>query len=399
MKVGIYNRYWATMGGGEKHVGTIAEILLAEGHQVDLIRVGPVDEAEFSSRMNLNLAGAHWAEWPGSSCSELAPRSAGYDVFINSTYCSSMVPQARKSLYLAFFPHELIEAAPLPRLFQRAAGRFDRTGHPWLSRMSSLAQRTLRRGVASSRRPFIDSYEDPMANSEFTAAWIRKRWARDAVVLPPPIDVERFGSVDLSNKKKVILSVGRFFSGGHNKKHIEMITAFRQMHDKGLVPEGWEYHLAGSVHAESEEHRRYFQKVNALAEGYPIRILGNLGSRELLQEYSEASIFWHGAGWGERGDQEPEKLEHFGMTACEAMAAGVVPIVQPLGGPREVVTDGVDGYYFSDARELQERTLSLMKLYGTPELAQWAARARASVQKYSQANFRAGFIKFFNTIA
>ena len=54
MKVGIYNRYWATMGGGEKHVGTIAEILLAEGHQVDLIRVGPVDEAEISSRMNLN---------------------------------------------------------------------------------------------------------------------------------------------------------------------------------------------------------------------------------------------------------------------------------------------------------------------------------------------------------
>ncbi|KAB7780330.1 hypothetical protein NB699_000010 [Xanthomonas sacchari] len=397
MRVGIYNRYWGTMGGGEKHVGTIAEVLLAEGYDVDLIRVEPIDEVEFASRMNLDIARARWVDWPGLSCADLAPRSAIYDVFINSTYCSSMVTQAERSMYLVFFPHDLIERAPIPRFLQRAAGRLNRTGHPNLARLSNFARRMFRVSGPADGRAFIDSYQLAMTNSEFTASWVHRRWARDTAVVPPPIDTKRFSSRSVK-KKKVILSVGRFFSGGHNKKHIELITAFRSMCDDGVIPDGWEYHLAGSVHTESKEHRNYFDRVNELAQGYPIKIMGNLASQDLLEEYEQASIFWHGAGWGEHEEIEPEKLEHFGMTACESMAAGVIPIVVPKGGPKEIVTDGVDGFYFRDEQELRARTVVLMQMYGTSEQEAWSKRAQASVDKYSRVNFHAKFMSAFRRL-
>lgn len=393
MKVGIYNRYWATMGGGEKHVGTIAEVLLSEGYEVDLIRVGPVDEVEFCQRMNLQLDKARWVEWPALSCTELAPMSAGYDLFINSTYCSSMISQAAKSIYLVFFPHELVEGSRVPRFLQRAAGRLNRDGFPRLARIANHARKVVRGLAAKEMRPFIDSYEVPLANSAFTAAWVERRWARNADVLPPPIDTERFAGIDLASKKKVILSVGRFFAGGHNKKHLELIRAFREMYDAGMVPEDWEYHLAGSVHADTAKHREYFEQVNELARGYPIKIMGNLGARQLLEEYSSASIFWHGAGWGESETSEPEKLEHFGMTACEAMAAGAIPIVVPMGGPKEIVTDGVDGFHFRDAADLRQKTRYLMELHGTDAQIELAERARKSVAKYASSNFHAGFMR------
>ncbi|MBN5095509.1 glycosyltransferase family 4 protein [Stenotrophomonas maltophilia] len=393
MKVGIYNRYWSTMGGGEKHVGTIAEVLLSEGYEVDLIRVGPVDEVEFCQRMNLKLDGARWVDWPAQSCAELAPRSADYDLFINSTYCSSMVSQAARSIYLVFFPHELVESSRVARFLQRAAGKLSREGFPRFGRIANNARKLVRGHVSKDLRPFIDSYDVPLANSEFTAAWVEKRWARKADVLPPPIDTERFAGIELDGKKRVILSVGRFFAGGHNKKHVELIGAFRGMCDAGMVPEGWEYHLAGSVHADTAAHREYFERVNELARGCPIRIMGNLTARELLEEYSMASIFWHGAGWGESETIEPEKLEHFGMTACEAMAAGAIPIVVPMGGPKEIVTDGVDGFHFRSADDLRLKTRDLMALYGTGAQIELAERARQSVAKYSNSSFRNGFMK------
>ncbi|WP_082132442.1 glycosyltransferase family 4 protein [Luteimonas sp. FCS-9] len=382
MKIGIYNRYWGTMGGGEKHVGTIAEVLSRE-HDVDLIRVSPLDVDAFRSRMGLGLERVNWVDWPGDSCAELAPRSACYDLFINSTYCSSMISQAKRSVYLVFFPHHLGELSLPARALGRISRNLRSARQDMLAGWLDRTRRLFRLIPPGKARQFLDSYDLLLANSEFTGGWIRERWGRRADVLPPPIDVGRYRSSDLEEKRKVVLSVGRFFAGDHNKKHLEMISAFRRICDRGLLPEGWEYHLAGSVHSERGDHLRYFEKVNELAQGYPIRILGNLGSAELLGEYAAASIFWHGSGWGEDEFAEPEKMEHFGMTTCEAMAAGVVPIVMPLGGQRETVENGVNGFYFRTEEELVGRTVALMKMHKGAEMDRLRGRAVESVQKYA----------------
>lgn len=397
MKIGIYNRYWGTMGGGEKHVGTIAESLLGAGHEVDLIRVAPLDEQEFCSRMNLNLTHARWIDWPGESCEALAPRTAQYDVFINSTYCSSMVSQAKRSMYLVFFPHEVSENTLSARALQRVADRLE--GRGWLRayRLVSRAKRLFRDRRGKKARQFLGSYQLIIANSEFTASWVRRRWGRDAVVLAPPIDVGRYRPAADNQRGKTILSVGRFFAGGHNKKHLEMLVVFRTMHDAGHIPAGWEYHLVGSVHSETAEHRDYYERVQELALGYPIKILGNLSAELLLKEYRGASIFWHGAGWGEDESSQPERMEHFGMTTCEAMAAGAIPVVMPLGGPREIVRHGVNGFHFRDADELSRFTSQLITMHGSDDLESLSRRAMSDIEQYSTAQFNRRFIAEFNS--
>lgn len=386
MKIGIYNRYWGTMGGGEKHVGTIAEIL-SRDHDVELIRVTPLDVDEFCSRMNLDLSRVSWVDWPGDSCAQLAPRSEGYDLFINSTYMSPMMSQARRSAYLVFFPHDLGETMLPARAIEHFARRLRAAGHPWVADRLSSAAAVFHNWIGPAARRFLESYQILMANSAFTGQWVARRWRRQAVVLPPPIEIERFRANASAKKERLILSVGRFFAGGHNKKHLQMQEVFRRMCDSGAIPDGWEYHLAGSVHSESAEHVDYFAKVNELAKGYPVKVLSNLGSAQLQSEYARASVFWHGAGWGEDESRHPEKMEHFGMTTCEAMASGCVPIVMASGGQREIVEDGCNGFHFRNAEELEARTRQVIGMFGSDGFRRLSQRAAHSVEKYSKAAF------------
>ena len=49
-----------------------------------------------------------------------------------------------------------------------------------------------------------------------------------------------------------------------------LVEAFRRLCDGGL--EGWELHLAGSVHRSRPEDVHYVERVRALAAGYPVVI-------------------------------------------------------------------------------------------------------------------------------
>ncbi|AJX31749.1 Glycosyl transferases group 1 [Burkholderia oklahomensis] len=389
------------MGGGEKYTGTIAQIL-SEGHEVDLIHTTKVDLKEFQARMNLDLSRVRWVEWPGDSCAQLAPRSADYDLFINSTYCSSMVSQAKKSMYVVFFPHQLSPRPMGPRRKALTSLLSAMGQSRWLlgeagARLASRACGRLQRGS----NEFISSYQIKISISQFTTDWLDRRWGCKGEVLSPPIDIERYADIEIVGKSRVILSVGRFFHGGkdgHNKKHLELLRAFRAMCDLGRVPDGWEYHLAGSVNLNTPDDIKYFQEVNGLAKGYPVKILGNISADALKQEYTKASIFWHGSGWGEDAESYPERMEHFGMTTCEAMAAACVPVVMPQGGQREIVDDGINGYYFRNADELIARTETLMAMFGHRDMEMLATRAREDVRRYSLPHFRKGIIDLVGAI-
>jgi glycosyltransferase involved in cell wall biosynthesis len=245
-------------------------------------------------------------------------------------------------------------------------------------------------GSTRTNRDFLRDYDTLLAISAFSRSWVGRRWGRDALLLPPPVDNERFGGSPHAEKKPVILSVGRFFAASHhNKKHLEMLHAFRGMCDRGLVPAGWEYHLAGRVHRETAEHRAYFDAVRGLAEGYPVRVLADIPYDRLVEEYRTASIFWHAAGWGEDDRRHPERFEHFGITTCEAMSAGCIPVVLDKAGQSEIVTDGVDGHTFLTAAELTEKTASLMASFGTSRHAALAEAARRSARRYAKGPFSA----------
>jgi glycosyltransferase involved in cell wall biosynthesis len=200
----------------------------------------------------------------------------------------------------------------------------------------------------------LRSYSTLLAISHFTQTWIQTYWSRTSELLYPPVDVAAFQPGD---KQPIILTVGRIFAGGHNKKHLPMISAFKQLIDNGL--RGWEFHIAGSVGQDAVD-RDYFQRVLAAVQGYPIIVHRNLEQAELRALYAAAKIYWHASGYGENEQRDPIKFEHFGITTVEAMAAGAVPIVIGRAGQREIVEPDHSGLEWLTLDELIAQTRAVI---------------------------------------
>ncbi len=503
MRIAVYNCYWNTRGGGERHAGAIAEIL-SRHDDVELVAHEPVDLAELSDVLGLDLSRTTYRQWPPMDARTVPNLSGEYDLFINSTFWSNLNSKAPKSAYLVFFPQHLAtpnrlrlaglgeallqrwpgpaaepiegfygpEAPGSPLLWTRGralirvpaqsfrSGRasleflpmkprelnealvevrgegiewqvegntliLERTSNPVEAvdveihcrtqtpremgisddsralglrfetgqpkgRLRQPARRLARRLAGYRKqhdREFLSSYDVIMANSAYTQGWIQKRWGHPSQVLPPPVDTDAFVAPDPSHKKPVILCVGRFFAGAHSKKHPAMLRAFRRMCDRGLLPDGWEFHLAGNVRRSALADLEYYAEVERLSRGYPVKLLPDLPFKDLLEEYRNASVFWHATGWGESERRRPEKMEHFGLTTCEAMSSGCVPVVIAKAGQLEIVRDGVSGFLFSTEAELISRTQKIVAGYGQPWLLNMMATAAEDARRYNMQAF------------
>jgi glycosyltransferase involved in cell wall biosynthesis len=232
---------------------------------------------------------------------------------------------------------------------------------------------------------FLDTYQKIISISEYSSFWIKKFWNKDSTILFPPVDTESFRSGENNNKEKAILSVGRFFPEHHNKKQYELAATFIKMIDKYPHElKGYTLYLAGGVSGISE-HLEYIERIKKLSTGYPIEILSNVSFKELTGLFKKSSIFWHASGLGEDENAHPEKFEHFGITTAEAMSAGCIPVVINKGGQKEIIEDGVDGFFFNDLQELSDQTLKIIR----DEVDSGRIRKNAvrNCQKFSNSNF------------
>lgn len=227
-----------------------------------------------------------------------------------------------------------------------------------------------RRTEPSPSMGWLDSYDVVVANSAFTAHWVRELWARDSAVLHPPVSLRSAG-----RKQQSILSVGRFIptGRGHAKKQLELVRAFRRLVDDGLAD--WTLHLVGGL---ADPGREYFAQLQSESAGYPVVLHPDASGAELAELYAGAAIYWHAAGLEE---DDPERLEHFGISTVEAMSAGAVPVVIGRGGLVETVRDGVDGYLFADLEGLVQRTRELVA--DEPLRARMSASSQARAQDFS----------------
>ncbi len=217
------------------------------------------------------------------------------------------------------------------------------------------------------------SWKEIICYSDFMERFIQKQLGKKAEVLFVPIDnVES----KISNKKNVILSVGRFFPHLHNKKQLEMIMIFRK-----LVKDGFrdvQLILVGSIDPGAEE---YFNKVKKAAEGLPVDLVTDADHKKLTEYYSQAKIYWHATGYGENLEIHPEKAEAFGVTTLEATNYGCVPVVFAGGGQTEIVTDGFNGFIWKNSEQLKKYTTEILKNEKLRE--KLSAQAVKSSKEYS----------------
>jgi glycosyltransferase involved in cell wall biosynthesis len=202
---------------------------------------------------------------------------------------------------------------------------------------------------------YLATYDTIWTISAFANKWLERYWRYKGIILYPPVDVEQY--LPSEQRRPIILGVGRFFEGSHNKKHDAMIRAFRDLVRGGLT--GWELHLVGGAMAEAR-HRRYLERCYRLAAGLPIVFHVDAPPNELKALYETASIYWHATGYGESETRHPILFEHFGITPVEAMAGGCVPVLLGKGALPELIVDGESGFLWRTMDEWKARTLAVI---------------------------------------
>jgi glycosyltransferase involved in cell wall biosynthesis len=140
------------------------------------------------------------------------------------------------------------------------------------------------------------------------------------------------------------------------KRQDVLVEAFKVLVDKHLLKD-WKLVLVGGNEVGGRE---YVEELKKKAQGYKIEIIENPPFTELINLYGKARIFWTASGFGIDEEQNPEKVEHFGITTVEAMAAGCVPIVLEKGGQKEIVEKDKNGLLWLEKEELVRQTFTLV---------------------------------------
>jgi glycosyltransferase involved in cell wall biosynthesis len=323
MRVAIYSPYLDTFGGGERYMMTIAETL-SSLFEVDVLlddnlkKIGASYlKDELSKRFNLNLQKVNFIESPfgiGSSSFSRAFFLKKYDILFYLTDGSIFIPSSKKNI--------LHIQSPL--IGQPAKGLWGKIK--------------------------LKKWDEILYNSEFTKKNSLKNWPLKSVVIYPPVDTENIKPL---KKEKYILSVGRFFGHLKDKKQATLIESFKQLIKENKI-EGWSLNLVGSA---SKGDEVYIEELKQLSKGYSINFYPNLSFEYLVKMYGQSSIYWHAAGFGE---EDPTKMEHFGISTVEAMAGGCVPVVIAKGGQLEIVENEVSGYLWETIDELKTLTAKLI---------------------------------------
>ncbi len=374
MKIGVYDHYWETVGGGEQFAGGIAEVL-ARDHDVELLGPKPVDTELLRERLNVDVRATTFR--PVANEQQVSEASADYDVFVNCTYLSFAPNRAPSSLYVVHFPNPPASRAQRSKQMAVTTAAKMLTKAPAIpSRIQRIASRHVAAPLPSER---LQSYSRVVSNSTYTQGWVEKLWHVKSGVLYPPVRQPEVPVLP-GEKTKTILSLGRFLLSkhGHSKKQRELIDAFRLLMDQPGTQE-WRLVLIGGC---APQDREYAMEVKRAAVGLPIDIHFNATGELVRSSLRSASIYWHGAGLGEDPARDPDRFEHFGISVVEAMAHGAVPLVFAAAGPAETV--GTAGEQFTSIEELAAKTSRL--IHNDSEREQ---RAVQSIQRADDFGMRA----------
>ena len=373
MNIAIYNTSWDTMGGGEKYLCALADVLSRDpAHAVSLLIDYPGATGE-KLRKFFDLALERVALKQVDKRS-LGPALAEADLAVIQTNWKPIHSGAPGTVYILHVPYGPIGPATLARRLLH--GEFKEG-------LKDVVRARLLHEARHARAAIV--------NSLFARDSLLRHHGIAATCIQPAID----DFLRPITKERIILSVGRFFRGLYNDKRYDvMIDAFRVLTAR-QPDHGWQYWLAGSCGTDAPS-QKYLDRLRRSAEGLPVVFHVNPPYTLLTECYNRATLFWHAAGFEVNQDIYPERMEHFGMTTVEAMTARCVPIVYDGGGQREIVTAGTSGFFWSTTERLVATTLTAMN---DPAMtARIADGARERSADFSHTRFAHTVTTFFHEL-
>ena len=225
----------------------------------------------------------------------------------------------------------------------------------------------------------MHSYRAAFGNSRFSVSWIAERWGQPAKVLYPPVAA---APVENLQRSRRICAVGRFGRGLVDKCALEMVAAYV---DSGLHREGVSFTVYGGL-GPSEADRAYFEEVRRRSAGFRLELHSECGHRRVAPGAVDRDRLLARCRIGCRSDfEEPERVEHFGISVVEAMGHGCVPVVIAAGGPLETVRDGVDGIHCRTLGDMVGATRRILS--DSEQQRKLAASARERARQFSHERF------------
>ncbi len=335
MKIGLYSPYIPKhFGGGEKHLLTTAWYL-SQNHQVDVLipektqELIPEFSQKYASLFDLNVSKINFIPSPladgRSNPLKTWQITHAYDVFFYLTDGSLFISGAKKNILHIQMPFT-----------QKAGKLFD-----WKLRCWDVKN----------------------ANSQFTKNIVAKAWDTDIPYVHYPY--ARIPKPEILKRKrdKNILAVGRFIDHNNNVAHSKRQDVLLEAFTLGRKTYGWQdwtLTLVGGIEP-GEDHENMVAQLKRKYAHLPVTWLHNIPDSQLKQLYQTSSLFWHAAGYGVNETTAPRQVEHFGMSTIEAMSYGLIPLVVPKGGLKEIITDKQNGFFFSSPDDLARISQEIMK--------------------------------------
>ena len=356
MKIGIFDHLCSRVGGSQYVIARIA-MKLSEKYEVKIIHFGngyKLSDIEAAFNLDLGNVKEQIITEPFGSFSILSLRSllyflkkglieqhsitANYDLFIYSGHEIPPVSFAKQSMVYCHFPFQGSPKAELSSL------------EKWRKR--NWLGKTLRMSVFNFLWMMrMRRYCLIMANSHFTASWIKSLWAYPAEVIYPPVTIRP----KMVRKENIIVSIGRIVDTDR-KKIKDQLLAFPEFVKR--TKDMWQLVIIGFCADLTQDHA-YLKFLKKIAKDMPVKFVINADRETLIQKLSQAKLFWHTAGLGEKESIEARFMEHFGIATVEAMMAGCVPLVPNCGGQPEIVDNEISGFVCRDFNSLVENSVRL----------------------------------------
>ncbi len=345
MRIIISSPYLDSLGGGERYILTIAEIL-SKKHAVSLLWDGNKNIlVEAKRRFNLNL------EQVTLIHKSLAKTNLFQRYFLLKNYDISIV----------------LTDGSIPFLFAKKNFLHIQVPFNKIQHHNFLAKLKFK---------FIDGV---ICNSKFTNTWVKETYpANNYFILYPPVDTLNITS---ATKENIVFSVARFASHLNSKRQDILLEAFKKFYKKN--PD-YQLVLAGS----SNQENSYLSHLIKKSSGLPVKFLVNPSNEELLSYYKKAKYFWHAAGYGVDQQLNPEQTEHFGIVLVEAMAAKCLVCAVNRGGATEIIQSGKNGFLWEKIDELAN-----CQQYLKPKII---AQAKVDSAKFSKQKFQQSLLKILN---
>lgn len=202
-----------------------------------------------------------------------------------------------------------------------------------------------------------------IANSQETAARIKKFYRRDSMVIYPPATISINQSLITNNKGDYFLIVSRLVGG----KGLELAI-------DAALKAGFKLKIAGS-------NSGYYSVARPAKGG--IEFLGQVTDEELAKLYQGAKAFL-----------ALSKDEDFGITPVEAMSVGMPVIAFNGGGYKESVINGKTGLLFDDYSV--DGLISAIKQFNSLTIKQKDCIDQA--QKFSKERFKKEIAEFVERV-